>query len=187
MGEPPSDARLLRESRRDPDAFVTVCERHAGALHGWLRRQTRSDDVAAELLAETLAEAWRVRRRFRDPGDGSAAPWLFGIARNLLSHYRRRGAVAVRARERLGLRVEPAHDPYEEVDERVSTAVDPSQLEAALAALPASQREALTMRVVGEREYEEIAGELEVSPATARTRVFRALGALRARLEGGDR
>jgi RNA polymerase sigma-70 factor (ECF subfamily) len=183
-----TDAELLRRSSRKPDAFVELCERHAYGLRAWLRRQTLNEDVAADLLAETLAEAWRVRRRFRDPGSGSAQPWLFGIAKNLLGTYRRSGTVEARARARLGIAEEQRNsDPQAEVDSRLVAEAQRSALSAAAAELPVDQRQALALRVVGERGYEEIAIELGISPTTARTRVFRALRAMRASLEGGRR
>jgi len=48
-------------------------------------------DAAFDLTAETFAQAWIMRRRFRDEAEGSAAPWLFGIARNVLLMSVRRG------------------------------------------------------------------------------------------------
>ena len=188
MDAPPSDARLIRESRRRPDAFVEVCERHAADLTAWLRGQTRNADVADELLAETLAQAWRSRRRYRDPGTGSAKPWLFGIARNLHLRYRREGAVETRARRRLGMATGTSDgDPFADVDNRLAAATEGRVLADGIAMLPPEQREALALRIVGERDYDEIAAELAIRPATARTRVFRALSALRTHLEGGRR
>jgi RNA polymerase sigma-70 factor (ECF subfamily) len=184
----PTDAELLRRAGRNPDAFVEVCERHAYVLRAWLRRQTSDEDVAADLLAETLAEAWRVRRRFRDPGSGSAQPWLFGIAQNLLRAYRRRGTVEARGRARLGIaEAQRNSDPHAELDSRLVAEAQRPALSAAAAELPFDQRQALALRVVDERGYEEIANELGISPTTARTRVFRALRAMRANLEGGRR
>lgn len=183
-----TDAELLRRSARRPDAFVEVCERHAYGLRAWLRRQTSDEDVAADLLAETLAEAWRVRRRFKDPGSGSAQPWLFGIAQNLLRAYWRQGTVEARARGRLGIAEgQRISDPHAEVDGRLVAEAQRPALSAAAAELPFDQRQALALRVVDERGYEEIANELGISPTTARTRVFRALRAMRAHLEGGRR
>lgn len=48
--------------------------------------------------------------------------------------------------------------------------------------LPEDQRTAVTARVVDEREYEEIAAELQISTAGARKRVSRGLAALRGRV-----
>ncbi len=84
--QPPTDADLVsRASRGDGDAFAELFDRHAVVIRGWLRQQTRDPQVAADLVSETFARAWIHRARFRDPGGGSASPWLFGIARNLLA------------------------------------------------------------------------------------------------------
>ena len=188
MAELNTDAELLRRSRHDPDAFVRVCRRHASQLQRWLVSQTQNEDTAADRLAETLAEAWRVRRRFRDPGDGSARPWLFGIARNVVAESRRRHAIASRARERLRMRLEfSSGDPFADVDERLAGIARREELKAAIAQLPVEQQRALALRVIGERDYRELADTFAISGAAARTRVFRALGTIRARLQGGDR
>ena len=75
---------------------------------GYHQRRCRDEDAAHELTAETFAQVWLVRARFRDECDGSAGPWLFGIARNVLLVSVRRRALEARARERLGLLVTPA-------------------------------------------------------------------------------
>ena len=54
----------------------------------------------------------------------------------------------------------------------------------ALAGLPEEQRRAIHARVVHDREYAEIAGELRCSEAVVRQRVSRGLRTLRARLAG---
>ena len=56
----------------------------------------------------------------------------------------------------------------------------------ALAELSTSDRLALELRVVEERSYDEIGDRLAISPAAARTRVYRALTALRASLKGSS-
>jgi RNA polymerase sigma-70 factor (ECF subfamily) len=171
-----TDAVLLRRSRRDPDAFVEVCGRHADALGGWLRAHVRDDALAGELLAETLSEAWFSRGRFRDPGDGDARGWLFGIARNLVRRMYRERAIERRARLRLRLPV-PADDAADVLD-RIAAAQELGELDA----LPEEQREALELRVVQELDYAEIGDRLALTPEGARTRVFRALGTLRTQI-----
>lgn len=171
-----TDAALLRRSRRDPDAFVEVCRRHSDALGAWLRAELHDEGVAAELLAETLSEAWFARGRFRDPGDGDARPWLFGIAKNLVRHLYRDRAIERRARLRLRLPV-PEEDAAAVLD-RVAAA----QERPALDELPDEQRRALELRVVDDLDYAEIGRRLDITTEGARTRVFRALGTLRAQL-----
>src|SRR6476619_6967595 len=97
-----SDAQLIREARKDPDAFAALYLRHRAALYRWLHKRA-SEPVAAELTAETFAQAALGLRRFRDEAGGSAAPWLFGIAKNLLRRYYETKRIETRARTRLGM------------------------------------------------------------------------------------
>jgi RNA polymerase sigma factor (sigma-70 family) len=181
-----TDAQLLRESRRRPDAYVEVCRRHVETLSRWLRRQVGPNE-ADDLLAETFARGWNSRRRFRDPGHGSAGPWLQGIAANLVRDYHRTGAIEARARLKLGL---PAHaqEPgaFAEADERLTAISDFEKMRSRLHELPDEQRAALALRVLNELDYHEIGERLSVSPVTARTRVHRALEALRMNMNGRD-
>ena len=180
-----TDAELLRESRRRPDAYVEVCRRHAPDISGWLRRQVGADQ-ADDLLAETFARGWYARRRFRDPGAGSAGPWLQGIAANVVRDYRRRGAIELRARRKLGLPPAAVQDANDDVVERLSVQSEyGAVLDARLGELPVEQRAALELRVLDELDYEEIGARQAVSPTTARTRVHRALKSLRLNLTGG--
>jgi RNA polymerase sigma-70 factor (ECF subfamily) len=178
-----TDAELLRHSRRDPDAFVEVCARHATELAGWLRHEV-GRDAAEDLLAETLARAWLHRRRFRGPGTGSAGPGLQGIARNLARDYRRRGAIEAKACRRLGLERVTDDGAFVETAQRLDAAAGYDAIAARMAALPTEQRAALELRVVEELGYEEIGARLAVDTVTVRTRVHRALKALRGPREG---
>jgi RNA polymerase sigma factor (sigma-70 family) len=180
-----NDAELLRQSRRRPDAYVEVCSRHVDGLAAWLRREV-GRDAADDILAETLARGWYARRRFRDPGTGSAGAWLQGIAGNVVRDYRRRGAVERRARIRLGLPPAGEEAPgYAETEEKSETETRYASIRERLDDLPPDQRQALELRVVQELDYEVIAERLSVSPVTARTRVHRALKALRGTTTGG--
>jgi RNA polymerase sigma factor (sigma-70 family) len=174
------DAELLRRSRRVPDAFIVVCARHAGRLQGWLRRELGDDLLAQEVLAETLAQAWFASGRFRDNGDG-AAPWLHGIARNLVRRLRRDREIESRARARLRLPVLD-HDSYEQVLDRLSAFDEFDRVSDGLERLPAEQREALELRVIEELDYVEVGTRLRISAGAARARVFRALSALRTQI-----
>lgn len=166
-----TDVQLLADARRDPAAFAELYARHVAAVHDWFRR--RVPGTAADLTAETFAQAWLSRRRFRDRREGSALPWLLGIARNVLYETLRRDRAATRARERLGLPLDLADDDgYAEVENRLSPRAD---LARALAELPEHERRALELRVLDELPYEAVAERLDVRPAAARLRVSRAL------------
>jgi len=175
----PSDAELLRAS--DADAFTELYDRHVAQINAWAR--ARVGEHAADLTAEVFARAWLARRRFRDEGGGSAAPWLLGIAGNVLRESLKKAAVESKARRRLGLPAALASDDgLEAVEERLSL---PAAALRAVRDLPESEREILTLRVVEERPYREIAEQLGCSSQAARLRVSRALRRLHATLEGG--
>jgi RNA polymerase sigma factor (sigma-70 family) len=171
-----SDAELLHAAASEAAAFAELYRRHAPTVHGWFRR--RLEWAASDLTAETFAQAWLSRRSFRDEAEGSAVPWLFGIARNVARDSARRNEVESRARRRLGLPTDLAtEDGYEAVEERLSPS---AALAHALGALPEHEREALELRVVGELPYPDVAAQLGVRPAAARLRVSRALRRLSA-------
>jgi RNA polymerase sigma factor (sigma-70 family) len=178
-----SDAGLLAAARSDPDAFQELYRRHAGRIHGYFARRTRDAHAAHDLTAETFAQAWLVRERFRDEADGSAAPWLYGIARNVLLMSIRRGRLERSASERLGLleRAGPGDGgsgPAGPVpDERWAESADEL-----LDTLPPAQREAVRLRVVQELDYDQVATRLGTTAPAARVRVHRGLAALRARI-----
>src|SRR5215216_7921646 len=144
-----TDAELLLAARQDPTAFREFYDRYAVWMRAWLLRQTGSESAALDLTAETFAQAWHASRRFKDMADGSGAPWLFGIARNLVRQYHKHNRIETAARERLGL---PATgggcEDYERVDDRIAASSLRPVLEHAVGALPADQRAALELRVV---------------------------------------
>ena len=174
-----SDAQLLRDSGGDPDAFRDFYERYSEEILGYFRRRTTDRDAALELTAETFSRAWVTRERFEDRHEGSAAPWLFGIARNVLLMSIRRGAVERRAAERLGVLERLDLDRRAAATPGVEWAFGADEL---LDSLPLSQREALRLRVVDELTYDEVADALGTTRSAARVRVHRALTALRKRL-----
>jgi RNA polymerase sigma factor (sigma-70 family) len=173
---------LVAAARDDPEAFRCLYDRYAGRLHAFFARRTGSRDAALDLTAETFAQAWISRRRFRDLAGGNAGPWLFTIARRVLI-----ASVKRRHLERSALeRLQVEHRGTEVVsDERWLNGLD-EDLAAALETLPREQRRALELRVVGGLSYARVAERLGCSPTAARIRVSRGLARLRARLEGGS-
>src|SRR5919199_1372115 len=61
-----TDAALLLAARTDAGAFRELYERYADQLHGFHLRRTSDADAAYDLTAETFAQAWLSRARFRD-------------------------------------------------------------------------------------------------------------------------
>jgi RNA polymerase sigma factor (sigma-70 family) len=174
------DAALLSAASQEPEAFAAFYHRYAEPVFAFFVTRTRRPDLAADLTAETFAAALDGAGRFR--GSESAAPWLFQIARHKLLDSFRRKRVDDAARQRLGMQpLEIDVDDLAELERRLDLAAHEAWLAEALAALPPEQRQAVLARVVDERDYEEIAAEVECSEALVRQRVSRGLASLRAR------
>ena len=173
-----NDARLLRAARRDPAAFRELYDRYAEPIHAYQLRRTRDAEAANDLTAETFAQAWLGRERFRDEASGSAAPWLYGIARNVLLASVRQQRLERAACERLGI--------FDRLDALPSTAAPEESwldgLDDMLDELPPGQREALRLRFRDDLDYEGVAAALKTTPTAARIRVSRGLASLRRRI-----
>jgi RNA polymerase sigma factor (sigma-70 family) len=182
-----TDAELLQAARQDPEAFRELYERYAAWMRSWFLRHTGSESAALDLTAETFAQAFGAARRFRDEADGSAAPWLFGIGRNLLRQYHKHNRIETAARERLGIPIAFAEcEDYERVDERDEAVTLAPRLRRALRALPSEQRRAVQLRVIHQLPYEEVAGRLGCSQNAARLRVSRALRAITTQISSAE-
>ena len=170
LRRPATDADLI--ARDDSAAFAELYARHALAVHGWLAQ--RLPWAASDLTGETFARALLCRDRFRDGREGSALPWLLGIARNLLADTIRYERIETRARERLGLPVDLAADDDSLIGVEGRLSPRPA-LKQQLAALSPGVREALELRVVEDLDYDEIAMRLAIQPNAARLRGSRGL------------
>ncbi len=180
-----SDAEALRRLRRDPEAIVALYDRHVARLVAALVHAGAGRELAFDLAQETFARTLERGHRLRVAEDGSAWPWLWTMARNLLRDWRRREVVDRSARRQLGI----ATVAYEEqaVDDliaRVDAAGLHNALGRALDELPDEQRDAVLGRVVLEHDYRRLAGAATKESAV-RARVSRGLRALRVRLSGG--
>ena len=178
-----TDAELIRAARTDADAFSDLYARHARAIAAWFATRTPSR-IAGELTAETFAQAALSLRRFRDDRDGSAGPWLYGIARNVLRRSLERERVESAARRRLGVPLQSYDADLEDAEDRIDAEQLRPVLEAALARLPDGQRDAVELRIVGALPYDEVAASLGCSEVAARIRVTRALSSLSRLLKG---
>jgi RNA polymerase sigma factor (sigma-70 family) len=177
-------ASSLRRAREEPAAFTDFYAAHSPQLLAFFARRTFDVEAARDLTAETFAQAFEHRRRFRGLTDVEARGWLYGIARHQLSRYARNGVVERRAVNRLGIQLPTvSEDDYERIVELAGLAQLRDRVAAAFDELSDDQRDALRLRVVDGRPYFEVAQTMGISEQTARARVSRALGRLADALE----
>lgn len=168
----------LVASRDAPERFAAVYDRCVAPVTGFFYRRTACPHTAADLTAETFAEAFRVRDRYR-PERGSPRAWLFGIARNQLGHFLRRQRVDERARRRLGMAPVALDDEsLEAIEARADGRELFDSVREALLTLSPGVAEAVRLRVGEELGYGEVAARLGCSEGAARVRVARGLARL---------
>lgn len=178
------DAELLRRSGEDPEAFGIFYDRHFHVVLGYFYRWTGSPETAADLTAETFASAFESRRRYRNQG-APARAWVLGIARRHLYRFLRRGRVASRARQRLGLeRMTLDDESLDRIEELADLEAVREALRDALEQLSPKLADAVLLRIGAELPYEEVARRLGCSVGAARVRVARGLRKLSDQLGG---
>lgn len=181
-----TDAELIRAARADAGALGEIYGRHARAIARWFAARV-PERFVGELTAETFAQAALSLNRFRDEADGSAAPWLYGIARNVLRRTLEHERIETAARRRLGMPIESYEVDHDAVTDRLDAQTMRPALDDALSRLPSGQRDAVELRVVRALSYDEVASTLGCSQVAARIRVTRGLGALSRLLKGETR
>jgi RNA polymerase sigma-70 factor, ECF subfamily len=145
--------------------FAQAAEEHLDDVYGYLAWFTSDRFAAEELTAETFERALRLWHRF-DPQRGSARTWLCQVARTVaLDHFRS---------ERRRTRREQLAALPDRVDAPFADGLSPD-LESALAALTAGEREVVALRIVLELDAGTAARVLGISATNCTTRLNRAL------------
>ena len=145
--------------------FAQAAEDHLDDVYGYLAWFTGDRAVAEDLAAETFERALRLWHRF-DPDRGSARTWLCQLARTVaLDHFRS---------EKRRLRREQLVAPLERIDSQFADSFTP-ELESALRALTAGEREVVALRVLLDLDAGTAARVLGISPTNCTTRLNRAL------------
>lgn len=153
-----SERELVERARRgDSGAFEALVRQHQDAVYRLCARHAGTDG-AEDLAQETFLRAF-VHREAMDP-ELSVRPWLLSIAHRLcIDRFRTRKQFDPVDDE---AHAAPEIDLAAAIDARSSIAA----IEAAMAKLPAGQREALAMYHVEEMAYADIARTLKVPMGT---------------------
>jgi RNA polymerase sigma-70 factor (ECF subfamily) len=160
-------------------AFRSLYAEHSPALLRLATTLTGGDHGRAEdLVQETMLRAW-THRGTVDIRRGSPRAWLFTVARNLaVDAHRARRARPQEARlnEHLVLAA----------DQRADASTDNAGIRAAIATLPAPQRQVLIEVYYRDRSEADTARVLGIPPGTVKSRAFYGLRSLRRALADHD-
>ena len=171
--EPHPESALVEDLRAgSPAALTALFDRYGDRIHTHCFRQLGSWHEAEDATATVFLEVWRHRQRVAEH-DGSAVPWLYGVATNVCRNLNRRSRRHVRAVGRLpGPENEPDHAAA--VTDRLDAEQRMKQVLAAIEELPRHEREVLALVAWAGLTYEQAAAALAVPVGTVRSRLSRA-------------
>ena len=172
-------------AQKDAGALEALYERYGRPAYSLARRILTDDTLAQDVVQEVFLSLWRDARRF-DAGRGTVATYLLSM-----THHR--AVDVVRREENLrrwrtsdeGLELEP--DPKARVEDEVEASERRTEVRAALAELPAAQREALLLAFFGGYTQREVAALVGVPLGTVKTRMAAGMRKMKEALQDAGR
>jgi len=160
------------------DAIRQLYSHHARALHAYVRRFCPDEASPDDIVQETFIRAWQHLRQLRADGR-PVRPWLFRVARNLLTDADR----AARSRP-ITVSASSAEDPGD--DSGLGQVLDRQLVCDALQHLSPAHRTVLVETFYRGASTATVARRLGIPNGTARSRLHYALDAMRRHLQDQD-
>jgi RNA polymerase sigma-70 factor (ECF subfamily) len=158
--------RVARE--RDQSAFEVLYQRYARAVYSLVSRILRDRHTGEDVAQEAFAAVWRAAAGYHR-GRGSAAGWMFAIARNAAID-------ASRAKVPLVVGELPDRpDPSPLPDAQAISDMEAFRVHLAVDSLPDREREVIELAYFSGLAQSEIAQQLELPLGTVKTRTRSAL------------
>lgn len=180
------DANWVKKAQKgDSTAFEQLVLAHQNQIYRLCFRMLGNAEDAADMTQETFLKAWRNLDRFQ--GDAAFSTWLYRLASNccldFLRSQKRRPTVSMTAEDDDGEEqtIEVADDSATP-EEELLLKEERSEIARAMASLDEEQRQILSLRVVNDLSYTEIAEILDIKEGTVKSRLARARENLRKKL-----
>jgi len=175
-----SDEEIAKEALRNADAFGVLMSRYEAPLARYVRRiSSFSPDDVDDILQEAFIKAYRNLREF--DGTSRFSSWIYRIARNQTIDTARKkhvkATVSIEEHD-LGNFLRAATDLEGDLARREELA----RVEAVIRDLPDTYRDALILRFLEEKSYEEIMDILHIPKGTVATLIRRGRALLMKRL-----
>lgn len=171
---------LHRIAGGDQSAFEALYRRYARPVFGMALRRLRDHGRAEDAVQDTFNAIWRGADTYR-PQRGSAARWLWTVARNAISDH---GRAAARSSPQYLVAAVPE---VASCDPRPDQAVEDEWLvfrtHAAVSGLPEPERVVLELAYWRGQSQSEIARGLELPLGTVKTRTRKGLARLADRID----
>lgn len=180
------DRELVERARAgDSSAFEVLVTKYQQRVYNLALRMTGNEEDAFDLSQEAFIKAWRGLETFQF--DAQFSTWLYRLTSNacldFLRAQKRRKTVSLTYEDDEGEEtqidvVDPAPDP----EQAALASEDRELLRCALDALDDESREIITLRVIDDLRYDQIAEVLGVKEGTVKSRLSRAREKLKKKL-----
>ncbi|KKW23916.1 MAG: RNA polymerase, sigma-24 subunit, ECF subfamily [Candidatus Kaiserbacteria bacterium GW2011_GWB1_52_6] len=165
----------------DEDAFTRLVERHLKSVYSFTLRFVGSQSDAQDIVQESFFKTWKNLKRYSSQS-ASFKTWLMHIARNTaIDFLRKRKHIPFSEfdNEEGNSVFDNLPDETPLAEELLSNVQDVKDVEWAISQLSPSYREVLLLYYESDLTFEEVAGVLEASVNTVKSRHRRAVIALR--------
>ena len=169
-----SDARLWALAcAGDAHAFTLVYDRYSARVYSYCFRSTGSWSSAQDLASTVWLETWRTRRRVSLGSGNSLAPWIFGVAHNVIRNSKRAQRRHWVALARLPNSLD-APDHADDVAARLDEESRMTMILRRVNELPRHERDVLVLVAWAGLNQSEVAVALGIRVGTVKSRLFRA-------------
>ncbi|MCM8557419.1 sigma-70 family RNA polymerase sigma factor [Sphingomicrobium sediminis] len=176
------ESALVATGEEDRSAFSTLYRLTSAKLFGICLRICGSKAAAEDVMSDVYLTIWK-RAGAYQPGRASPISWLATIARNRAIDWRR--AAANRPMADIDDVVEPASDTPA-ADDMIAESQRDAALEECLRGLGDDQQRAVRTAFFGGLTYAELADKEGIPLGTMKSRMRRALIALKSCMEGKE-
>ncbi len=179
---------IRRAAQGDDGAFEQLVLAHQRQVYNLCLRICCNEADAMDLSQEAFIRAWRGLGQYQFGAEFST--WLYRLTRNVcidfLRAQKRRQTVPLHLNDDEGETELPLPDTAEGPEERAVAGERRRALAQAMQALSPEHREILTLRVIEDLPYEQIAQILGVRTGTVKSRLARARISLKNILKSGN-
>ncbi len=177
-----TDEKLLikQAASGDQDAFAQLVEAYQKSVYNLCLRMVSNPTDAEDLAQEAFVKAWRGLQSYKF--ESAFSTWLYRLTGNVcidfLRQQKRRSVISLTASEEDAPELD-IPDPEPLPEEQVLHREKQQAVADAMAKLQDSERLILTLRVVEELSYEQIAEAMDIKIGTVKSRIARARERLR--------
>jgi RNA polymerase sigma-70 factor, ECF subfamily len=171
-----TDEELMRLYQKGTEeAFRILYDRHSSKVYGFLKAKVRNQERAKDVFQEVFVKVHKSKHLYNS--SFPFLPWLFTITKNALTDEIRQFA---KVKKQVS------------VDESIASPElqpEPSLSEVLpyIGALPSNQRQALELRYIEDKTFEEISETLKTSPVNVRKILSRGVQRVRELLKEGEK